>query len=488
MSATARPLQTMSEIRRFFRTATTPVYFVSATAFNLLGIDRWIPTMRYVNYYDSFDGYHPNVFVPRHHEAPAFESIEEICNYLLSHKDVRDFIGDNGPGKAVFLMFDEETERLAQEAGLELAFPSAALRTRLDSKIETTRLADDAGVPSVPNVLGRAESYGDVLELALGAGLGQDLVVQTPYGDSGQTTFFLANADDWERHAADLVAQDLKVMKRIDPLEAAIEGVITRHGTLVGPLMTELTGFPELTPYGGGWCGNDVFATALSERQRQLAREYAQRMGDRLRMEGYRGYFELDFLADADSGELYLGELNPRVTGASTMKNVTAVAYGDMPLFLFHLLEFADVEYEIDVAALNEAWAHPGAVDEWSQFILKQTDDDVELITHAPRSGVWRLDTKAPGGIRFVRRETDWHTVSSEDEAFYLRIAAEDQFRYPGADLGILVTRGRLQTDDHELTERALMWIWGIKSQFQGTAPPLAAPLPPPEPFSFTML
>ena len=49
-------------------------------------------------------------------------------------------------------------------------------------------------------------------------------------------------------------------MKRIHCREAAIEGVITRHGTLVGPLMTELTGFPELTPYGGGWCGNDVFA------------------------------------------------------------------------------------------------------------------------------------------------------------------------------------------------------------------------------------
>ena len=83
------------------------------------------------------------------------------------------------------------------------------------------------------------------------------------------------------------------------------------------------------------------------------------------------------------------------------------------------------------------------------------TADDVELITHAPRSGIWRLDPSAPGGIRFVRRETDWHTVASEDEAFYLRIAAEGQYRYPGADLGILVTRGRLQTDEHELTERA---------------------------------
>ena len=78
-------LRGVSELRRFFRTARTPVYFVSATAFNLLGIDRWIPTFRYVNYYDSFDGYHPNVFVPNHRAPPMFESIEEICNYLLGH-------------------------------------------------------------------------------------------------------------------------------------------------------------------------------------------------------------------------------------------------------------------------------------------------------------------------------------------------------------------------------------------------------------------
>jgi biotin carboxylase len=487
--ATGQPLRSVSEIRRFFRTARTPVYFVSATAFNLLGIDRWVPTFRYLNYYDSFDGYHPNVFVPRHSSPPAFESIEEICNYLLGHKDVRDFIAENDSGgKAVFLMFDEETERLAGEAGLEVAFPPASLRTRLDSKLETTRLADEAGVPSVPNVLGRAESYGDLLKLALGAGLGQDLVLQTAYGDSGQTTFFVGTAADWDEHERELVGHRLKVMKRIDCREAAIEGVITRHGTLVGPLMTELTGFPELTPYGGGWCGNDVFGSVLGERQRLQAREYTQRMGDRLREEGYRGYFELDVLADVDSGELYLGELNPRVTGASSMTNVTAVAYGDMPLFLFHLLEFAGVDYEVDVAALNEAWARPGAVDEWSQFILKQTEPEVEIIVRAPRSGVWRLDPSASGGIRFVRRETDWHDVAGEDEAFYLRIAAEGQHRYPGADLGILVTRGRLQTDEHELTERARTWIAGIKTQFEGVSAPVEAELPPPEPFSFKML
>jgi hypothetical protein len=161
-----------------------------------------------------------------------------------------------------------------------------------------------------------------------------------------------------------------------------------------------------------------------------------------------------------------------------------------MPLFLFHLLEFMDVDYEIDVDELNAGWAQPGAIDEWSQFILKDTADKTELITKAPRSGVWRLDEAAHGGIRYRRRATDWHTVADEGEAFYLRIAQEGGYRYPGADIGILVTRGRLQTDDHELTDRARTWIDGIKRQFE-TAPLADAELPPvrePEPFSFKML
>jgi hypothetical protein len=484
---TQAPLRGVSEIRRFFRTNETPVYFVSATAFNLLGLDRWVRGFRFVNYYDSFDGRHPNVFVPREREPRPFTSIEEIVNYLLGHKEVADWVRPRGRGKAAFLMFDEETEELAAELGLDVAFPSAALRHRLDSKIVTTQLGNEAGVPSVPNVLGRAGSYDRLLELAGGAGLGTDLVVQTPYGDSGQTTFFVANARAWDRHADEMAGEDLKVMKRIEPRETAMEAVVTRHGTLVGPLMTELTGFPELTPYEGGWCGNDVFAEVLTEQHRARARTYTQAMGERLRREGYRGYFEIDYLADVDSGEIYLGELNPRVTGASSITNVTAVAYGDMPLFLFHLLEFMDVDYEIDVDELNDRWTQPANIDEWAQFVMKQSDEGVELITEAPASGSWRMDG---GSAAFVRPDTDWHAVTDDREAFYLRIAGPGQYRYKGADLGILVTRGRLMGDDYELTDRARGWIDGIRRSFAGVPVPgdAPAPLPANEPFGFKML
>jgi len=59
-------------------------------------------------------------------------------------------------------MFDDETERLAPETGLEMVLATADLGQRLDSKIETTRIGNEAGVPGVPNTIGRG---------ALGVGL-----------------------------------------------------------------------------------------------------------------------------------------------------------------------------------------------------------------------------------------------------------------------------------------------------------------------------
>ena len=62
-----------------------------------------------------------------------------------------------------------------------------------------------------------------------------------------------------------MAKEQLKVMKRINHLPGTVEAVATRHGTLVGPMQTDITGFAELTPYKGGWCGNDVFTGGLRE-------------------------------------------------------------------------------------------------------------------------------------------------------------------------------------------------------------------------------
>ena len=133
--------------------------------------------------------------------------------------------------------------------------------------------------------------------------------MQTAYGDSGRT-FFIDDETGWTVQQ-DIIGNEVKVMKRINNRPVAVEAVLTRNGTVVGPFMSELTGHPALTPYRGGWCGNEMYPEVLTENLRRKAGDLVRRLGDRLGAEGYRGFFEVDVLVDTDTDEVYLGELNP---------------------------------------------------------------------------------------------------------------------------------------------------------------------------------
>jgi len=463
-----KKITSISDVRRYFHNNEEPVYFISATNFNLLGIGDWVGNFRHITYIDCFDGRQKNIFVPKEKFPRDFESIEDINNYLLEHKEVIDYLQSRGgKGTAAFLMFDEHTEEICEQLGLRIAFPPAELRSRMDNKIETVRIGNKAGVPSVPNVLAKVNSYAHLQEVS--EELGSDLVIQSAFGDSGHTTYFVSNEDEYYRYAEEIEAEDeVKIMKRINCRGSAIEACSTRCGTVVGPLMTELVGFKALTPYKGGWCGNEMFAGAFTQEVQDKAREYTHKFGEALRDEGYRGYFELDFLIDVDTDQVYLGELNPRVTGASSLTNVAAFAHSDVPLFLFHLLEFSDQDFDINVEEINQRWAQPDSIDSWSQLVIKHTDESVDVLTQAPQSGVWRMSED--GNIAYDHYNYHPHAAESEQEAFFMRISGVGDFRYEGADLGILITRGRLMDDNFQLTPRAKAWIDGIRGQFSGQA------------------
>lgn len=117
--------------------------------------------------------------------------------------------------------------------------------------------------------------------------------------------FFISTEAGYNKHADEIAKEpEVKIVKRIRCRGAAQEACVTRRGTIVGPLMTELVGFKELTPYRGGWCGNEVLAESFSHDVRNKARDMTFRFGEQLKKLGYRGYFELDFLRDLDSDEL----------------------------------------------------------------------------------------------------------------------------------------------------------------------------------------
>ncbi len=464
-------LNGLSDIYRFFRKNQTPIYFISPTTYNVLGIEQWVQNFQYVTFFDSFDGKHFKVTNPELNTERVFQSMEEMVNYLLSHKETVDMIETHAPdqteysskGKLLTVMFDEKTEEIAASLGLEMALPPAKLREKIDSKIVTTQLADEAGVPSAPNVVDvKASNYAELLQLAKKYALGTNLVVQTPYGDSGKTTFFIKSQEDWDKNAKKIVGETLKIMKYINHVPGTVEAVATRCGTLVGPLQTDITGYEELTPYKGGWCGNDIFPGVLKGKQRKKLIKMVKAMGDKLYQNGYRGAFCFDYLIDTDNNHVYLGEINPRISGASPLTNLVTAKYGGVPLMLFHLLEFMDVDFKINLNQIQKRWED---YDSWTQLVLKHTEDKVRLITKAPPSGIWKMNED--DSIDFVRDSIVWSSVGDDNNAFYMRVYGEGEYSYLGADMGIIVTHGRMQSDKRTLLPRAKAWINAINSQFE---------------------
>jgi biotin carboxylase len=464
-------LKNMSEIRHYLRTSQAPVFFVGATAFNLLGLDRWVRGFSYISYYDSWDGTHPRVFSPREKPYVEFESGEHINNWLLRNHEVRAHIESRTPPgmrpQVVMVFFDEETERICEELDYELILPSHALRERLDSKIITTQIADSVGVPSVPNVITKVKDWDELVKIIDKAKLGHDLVIQTAYGDSGKTTYFVTSEAEFAAIADEVTDVEIKVMKRINNRPIAIEAVLTRHGTVVGPCMTEITGHPELTPYRGGWAGNEMFPSVLDDESRHEAIKLVRKLGDRLGKEGYRGFFEIDVLLDTDTGDVYLGEMNPRVSGASAITNVTAGAYADVPLFAFHLLEYSGIDFELDVDEINARWEELASEDEWSHMIIKHTDNTVERINVAPRTGRYVIDHL--GRLVYSNAGLDWHSLRNESEAYFLRIYNAGDYRWKGADLGILVTKAHLETDHGGLSLHAKYLVDAVRGMYDTT-------------------
>ena len=143
-----------------------------------------------------------------------------------------------------------------------------------------------------------------------------------------------------------------KVMKRINNLPVAVEAVLTRNGTVVGPFMSELTGHRQLTPYRGGWCGNEMYPEVL-DRDLRPQEATVGGLATVLVLGLSKDFFEVDVLVDTDTDEVYLGELNPRISRTSSITNVTAGAYADIPLFAFHLLEYLNVDFALDIDEIN---------------------------------------------------------------------------------------------------------------------------------------
>lgn len=482
-SQAAPVLRTLDDIKAYLKDSPQPVFYVSRSATNLLGVDRVASGFHYVTLSDSWDGKHPRAFAPTN--VPKIEPRGNIAvsNWLLRNDQVQAYIAKHTPTgmrpQVVIAMFDATTEQLCAELGYELIMPSIALRERLDSKIVTTQVGNDAGTPSVPNILTTISGWDDLRAQAEAAGLGERLVIQLPYGDSGRTTYFVSAKSDYDEVASSITgsgstAPQIKVMRYINHQPLATEAVITRAGTVVGPVLREVTGHPELTRYQGGWAGSEMYPSLVDDETRGKIIDMVRRFCDRLGEEGYRGVLEVSTLLDTDTGDVYLGELNPRISGSSAHSNLQGLStapgstetHPTLPLFAFHLLEYSGAEFELDLDAIQAEREAAVAGQTWGTLVMQQQRPGTERVIEAPRTGRYRI--LADDSLEFISADLDWQEISEPDEAFWFRSSGVGEVIAKGVDVGMLITRRRSQEEHYALTEPTKRLIPALLDLYRG--------------------
>jgi hypothetical protein len=178
-------------------------------------------------------------------------------------------------------------------------------------------------------------------------------VVQDSRLSGGKGTHIIRSYEDYQKALAvlpnkpgsEVVISDLVAGAK----ERSVQACVTGSAVYVGPLQKQIVSSPllaNMNASGDKFCGAVIDAgdqlTAISEQAQQVV----QHIGEALKKDGYKGIFGVDFLL-GESGELFVIEVNPRITGVTPLLTALYPGESGIPFYLLHILELGDYPYEI---------------------------------------------------------------------------------------------------------------------------------------------
>src|SRR5436190_15242195 len=211
-----------------------------------------------------------------------------------------------------FLSENPALPRACERAGIAFVGPSAALLDLLGDKTAARKLAQQAGIPRVPGTEEAITSSKQAEKIA--AGIGYPLIVKAAFGGGGRGTRVVEKAADFSgkleearRESAAAFGNDAvfleRFVRRAKHIEVQILG--DRHGNIVHLYELDCSvqrRHQKLVEVAPAVSLDPGIRAALAEAAVKLAKAA-----------GYYNAGTVEFLVDADSGEWYVLEVNPRI-------------------------------------------------------------------------------------------------------------------------------------------------------------------------------
>lgn len=240
--------------------------------------------------------------------------------------------------------------------------------------------------------------------------------------------------------------------KIADARERTVQCVVTRYGVFVGPLQKQIIAHPLLANLsvadGDKFCGAEISKTDECADAYPEIKKHALAIGEELHELGYKGIYGVDCLVD-EAGEVFVLEVNPRITGVTPLVTMLYREGKDIPFYLLHILELLDADYEITDDSVSEDIA------EGSLLMLHSLSQSRSVVTESPGSGVYDEALQyMQSGVRF--------DVMGGKQVLVQQYAPVDFEVRPGGRLISVFINDRVMDADDYLLPKAQKLVEGL--------------------------
>lgn len=264
------------------------------------------------------------VYVTRHRERG--EGTPEGKNYhiisgdgsmdtykLLSLAETEKELNKSGVSLLVFKN-NSQIEKLAKEKGWKLLNPKAELSEEIENKISQVKW------------LGKLARYLPEHEISKTSEVkwkGKPFILQWAHGHTGDGTILVKDERELGKIKKDFPDREARATEYINGPVFTANIVVEKNKILVGNISYQITGMAPFTDNAMSTIGNDwsITNSILSERHLREFHEIAEEIGEKMRKDGWKGLFGIDFIYDEERDRILLLEINARQSASSTYES-----------------------------------------------------------------------------------------------------------------------------------------------------------------------
>lgn len=337
---------------------------IGISPWSRMGAERWFNDYIVASYYgiDVRDNNMPaNLYLS--HDTKQAKILNNLnTKNLLANKDFQNLILGL-PGYNFITYKSLIVPEILTLKGLNFLSNNNKLTEKVENKVMFRRIFSDQEI-NIPKyqVYARSELSVTVSQLNSLLKGRQAVILQDEKMSGGKGTFIVSDLVSLKR-ALKAIQNANKSSKYVvvsefieDAFERTVQCCVTKTDIFIGPLQKQIVNnhiLANTNVDNDKFCGAEISSVDVFASSYIQIKKYALKIGVKLRDMGYKGIYGVDCLVTRN-GQVYVLEVNPRLTGVTPLLNMIFREGQDIPFYLLHILELMNAPYKITDLTVND--------------------------------------------------------------------------------------------------------------------------------------